>query len=316
MRADRLLKIILLLQTQGKMTTQALATELEVSRRTVLRDVDALSFAGIPIYAEGGHGGGVDLDENYRTSLNGLKEMEVLTLFLSDNTRPLSEIGLSEAANTTALKLLATLPSAHRQSVDHMRQRILIDPDWWWQETQPLDFWDDLYHAVFEDHCIHVIYENHQGEVVERELEPYSLVSKSSFWYLIARREGELRTYRVSRFHQLTVLDRQFERLPDYDLPQFWRERLRDFAGTQSEFPVTISMNPARLPFLKWLLPGRTRQIGATDEQSWLTLQVDMPSLNLARMLIFELGADATVLDPPELLPSVIDKARYFTDLP
>src|SRR5690606_34139 len=140
MRADRLLAIILLLQTRGKMTAQALADELEVSRRTILRDLDALSAAGVPIYAEGGHGGGITLDENYKVTLTGLKEAEVRSLFLSSNARLLADIGLGEAAESTLLKLLAALPVPHQPSVDHIRQRILIDPVWWWHDLQPLPF--------------------------------------------------------------------------------------------------------------------------------------------------------------------------------
>jgi len=130
MRADRLLAIMMLLQTRGKMTAQRLAERLEVSRRTILRDIDALSAAGVPVYAEGGHGGGIALDENYRTALAGLQEREARTLFVGNNAQVLSQIGLGDAAESTMLKLLAVLPAAHQPSVEHMRQRILIDPAW------------------------------------------------------------------------------------------------------------------------------------------------------------------------------------------
>jgi predicted DNA-binding transcriptional regulator YafY len=198
MRADRLLEIVLLLQNRGKMTAQTLATELEVSRRTILRDIDALSFAGIPIYAEGGHGGGIALDENYRTSLTGLREIEAFTLFINSNTKLLGDIGLGHAAETTFLKLFASLPAAHKPTVESMRQRFLIDPDWWWHETQPSPNWDQLEQAVYEDRYIQVHYEKFSGEIVERTLQPYSLVAKSSLWYLIAKRDDDFRIYRVS----------------------------------------------------------------------------------------------------------------------
>src|SRR5512139_3667096 len=119
MRADRLLSIMLLLQTRGKLTAQTLAAELGVSRRTILRDIDALSVAGIPIYADGGHGGGIALDENYRTTLTGLKETEVRALFIASSNYLLNEIGLGEAAKSTLLKLSAALPERHQPSVDH-----------------------------------------------------------------------------------------------------------------------------------------------------------------------------------------------------
>src|SRR5512145_2028347 len=141
MRADRLITLIMRLQTRGKVTAQTLAAELGVSRRTILRDVEALSAAGIPIYTEGGHGGGIALDENYRLSLTGLKESEVHSLFISGNNQLLNDIGLGEAAENTLLKLFAALPALHRPSVDHIRQRIHIDPLWWWQDAEPLPFW-------------------------------------------------------------------------------------------------------------------------------------------------------------------------------
>jgi predicted DNA-binding transcriptional regulator YafY len=151
MRADRLLTMILLLQTRGKMTARALAERLEVSQRTILRDIDALSAAGVPIYADGGHGGGIALDENYRTTLAGLQEREIRTLFINDNGTLLREVGLGEATDSTRLKLLATLPTAHQSSVENIRQRILIDPTWWWRDAQSLAWWDQLQEAVYAD---------------------------------------------------------------------------------------------------------------------------------------------------------------------
>ncbi|MCI0714182.1 MAG: HTH domain-containing protein, partial [Chloroflexi bacterium] len=170
MRADRLLAMMLLLQTRGKMTAKDLAAELEVSRRTILRDIEALSLAGVPIYAEGGHGGGIALDEAYRTNLTGLHEAEALTLFISSNATRLQDIGLDKAAEASVLKLLASLPVQHQSSVEHMRQRFLIDPDWWWQDAQPLPFWDELQRAVYEDRYIEALYENHRNEISKRLL--------------------------------------------------------------------------------------------------------------------------------------------------
>lgn len=131
MRADRLLSIMLILQAHGKTTTLALAEKLEVSRRTILRDIDALNVAGVPVHAESGHGGGVYLDEHYRVSLTGLKESEVRAIFVSTQTAPLQDVGLGQAVEDTLLKLFATLPSLHRQEVEWIQQRILLDPASW-----------------------------------------------------------------------------------------------------------------------------------------------------------------------------------------
>ena len=154
MRADRLLSIILLLQTRGKMTAKALAEELEVSRRTILRDINALSFSGVPVYSEGGHGGGFSLVEEYRTTLTGLNTMEVQSLFVSSNNEALRDVGLGDAGERLLLKLLAALPKTHHSTADHIRQRLMIDPTWWWHEITISPFWEEIQRAVYEDRMI------------------------------------------------------------------------------------------------------------------------------------------------------------------
>jgi len=308
MRADRLVSITLLLQTRGKMTMQALAHELGVSRRTILRDVDALSLVGIPVYTDGGHGGGVALDEHYRTTLTGLGEAEIRALFISTSSSLLDELGLGEAAERSLLKLLAALPAPQQPSVEHIRQRIYIDPPWWWHDSTPLPFWDALQRAVYEDWRVRALYEHYDGTVAERVLEPYSLVAKSSLWYLIARRDGELRTYRVSRFHNLAVLDEHFERAADFDLASYWQAHLQTFAAELAEYSFTLRVHQRRMNFARWLTPGRY-EVLATDGD-WVTARFHYESMDLATMLVFGLGADAQVIDPPDLGQAVIDAAR------
>lgn len=310
MRADRLLAVMLLLQTRGKMTTKTLAEELGVSRRTILRDVEALSISGVPVYSEGGHGGGIALDEQYRTTLTGLQIPEIRTLFIASNTTALRDVGLGEAAERLLLKLLAALPAAHRPTVDHIRQRLMIDPAWWWSDTEMPPFWDDLQQAVYEDRLIETVYEHYDGEVVERVLEPYSLVNKSSYWYLVAQREGELRTYRVARFHQVQLLDKSFTRRADFDLPSYWREHLQKFIESFSEYHCTLRVHPERVAFVKWLTPGRWEFITEDEDIGWVTLRVMLDSPALAKMLIFGLGSLCEVIDPPGLVEAVLSDAR------
>ncbi len=315
MRADRLLAITMLLQTRGKMTAEALAEELDVSRRTILRDIDALSFVGIPVYAEGGHGGGIALDENYRLTLTGLKETEVHSLFISGNNQLLKDIGLGEAAENTLLKLFTALPALHRPSVDHIRQRIHIDPLWWWQDAEPLPFWAELQQAVYEDRPIQVIYQNFNGEVAERILEPYSLVAKASNWYLIAKREGELRTYRVSRLQQVTILDRHFQRPPDFDLALYWKEHAQDFVAAISEYSFTLRIEGERMNFVKWLMTGRYEVIDQPRDEGWLMVRFWVESADLARMLVFGLGAqNVQIVEPNELREAVLETARQLVE--
>ncbi len=236
MRADRLLSIILLLQTRGKMTAKTLAEELEVSRRTILRDITALSFSGVPVYSEGGHGGGIALVEEYRTTLTGLNKFEVQSLFVANNNDALRDVGLGDAGERLLLKLLAALPNTHHSTADHIRQRLMIDPTWWWHDASISPFWDDIQKAVYEDRLIEVEYENFDGKITERLLAPYSLVCKSSVWYLLAERDKELRTYRVTRIHSVHLLDRSFSRRPDFDLPTYWRAQ----AQSLEKFTVRV----------------------------------------------------------------------------
>jgi predicted DNA-binding transcriptional regulator YafY len=309
MRADRLLNIMLLLRSHGKMTSQALADELEVSQRTILRDIDALSVAGVPIYTDGGHHGGITLDANYRVTLTGLKDDEVRALFISGSTQLLSELGLGDAADSTLLKLFAALPTLHQSSVEHIRQRIYIDPIWWWSDSEPLSLLGQFQEAVYEDRVIQTVYQNYSGEIVERTLEPYSLVAKSSFWYLIAKREGELRTYRVSRFHEVKLLDEHFQRDPAFDLPTYWQDHLEEFTSALSEYNFTLRVHSSRVSFARWLTPGRCEIIEPENAEGWTMARFHMESMDLAKMLVFGLGKQGVVVEPQTLREAVIQTA-------
>jgi predicted DNA-binding transcriptional regulator YafY len=310
MRADRLLAMLLLLQTRGKLTAQTLAEELEVSRRTILRDVDALSAAGVPIYAEGGHGGGIALDEQYRTQLTGLHTPEVQALFVADNSLVLRDVGLKDAAQQLTLKLLAALPVAHRLTVDHVRQRLLIDSTWWWRDAEMPPFWDNLQQAVYEDRMVEGVYERYKGDIVARTLEPYSLVNKSGYWYLIARRAGAFRIYRIARFHEVRLSEQYFARLPDFDLPQYWETHLQEFVDSFTQYHCTLRIHPDRIAFVKGLAPGRWQELATNEETGWLTLQLAMDSPLLAKMLVFGLGTWVDVIAPTELAEEVLSDAR------
>jgi predicted DNA-binding transcriptional regulator YafY len=310
MRADRLLTLILLLQTRGKMTAKELAEELGVSRRTILRDIDALSFSGIPVYSEGGHGGGIGLIEEYRTTLTGLNKLEVQTLFLSSNHHALHDLGLSDAAEHLLMKLLAALPKMHHSTADHIRQRLMIDPTWWWHDTATSPFWEEMQRAVYEDRMIETIYENYDGNITERVLAPYSLICKSSLWYLLAERDQELRTYRVTRFHSVRVLDQSFTRRSEFDLPAYWQGHVKNFEETFGEYRCTLRIHPQRETFVKWLMPGRWHIVKDVDEQGWITISLTLDSDLLAKMLVFGLAGFVEVVEPAELRESALAQAR------
>jgi predicted DNA-binding transcriptional regulator YafY len=314
MRADRLLSLVLLLQTRGKMTASALAHELGVSRRTILRDIDALSFAGVPLYADGGHGGGIALDEKYRLSLTGLKESEAHTLFIGSNHKLLEDIGLGDAAESTLLKLLAALPALHQPSVNNIRQRILIDPLSWWHDSQPLPFWDQLQQAVYEDRCIRIRYESYNGANDERVVEPYSLVAKASLWYLIARRDGELRTYRVSRIINIEILDTHFRRADDFDLPTYWHEHTQKFLESISDYEFTLRIDSHRVNPARWQSPGRAELLQPAGDDGWLIVRCWGEALEEALGFVLGFGGAARVIEPLELQSAVLIAAREIVD--
>jgi predicted DNA-binding transcriptional regulator YafY len=314
MRADRLISIILLLQTRGKMTARALAEELEVSRRTILRDINALSFSGVPVYSEGGHGGGIALAEEYRTTLTGLNTLEVQSLFVTNNNEALRDVGLGDAGERLLLKLLAALPNMHHSTADHIRQRLMIDPTWWWHDASLSPFWEEIQRAVYEDRRIKARYENFNGEIAERTLAPYSLICKSSVWYLLAERDGELRTYRVNRFHSVHLLDESFTRRPDFDLPTYWRTHMQGMQSFPSEYRCTLRVHPERISFIKWLMPGRWELVADAENKGWATLSLSMDSDLLAKMLVFGLSGFVEVVEPGELKVAVAAQAREILE--
>jgi predicted DNA-binding transcriptional regulator YafY len=301
---------MLKLQAQGKTTTYALAETLEVSRRTILRDIAALSIAGVPIHADAGHSGGVYLDEHYRVSLTGLKEAEVRALFVSSRPGPLRDVGLGHAAEATLLKLFAALPSLHRQEAERMQQRIHLDPAWWWHRSETLPHLETLKTAIFEDYRVRVCYEHGDGQVVERVLEPYSLVAKASVWYVIARRDDELRTYRVSRFLSVEILPEHFERDETFHLAEYWHTHTSEFVGNMAYFEFTLRLSAARLQFLKWYSAGRYTIRDTSPDRTHFVVEVRLSSLEEARMLVLGLGTDAEIIEPNELREAVLQQAQ------
>jgi predicted DNA-binding transcriptional regulator YafY len=299
-----------LLQTRGKMTAKALAEELEVSRRTILRDIAALSFSGVPVYSEGGHGGGIALVEEYRTTLTGLNTLEVQSLFVANNNEALRDVGLGDAGERLLLKLLAALPNTQHSTADHIRQRLMIDPTWWWHDASISPFWDDIQKAVYEDRLIEVEYENFDGKITQRTLAPYSLVCKSSVWYLLAERDEELRTYRVTRIHSVRLLDRSFSRRPDFDLPTYWRTHTQNLEKFSSGYHCILRVHPDRVSFIKTLMPGRWEMIDDAEDKGWKTISLSMDSDLQAQMLVFGLAGFVEILEPGELKKAVAAQAR------
>ncbi|MDG4861089.1 WYL domain-containing protein, partial [Streptomyces sp. T-3] len=232
MRAARLIKMVLLLQSRPAMTAAELAQELEVSERTITRDAQALSEAGIPVYADRGRLGGYRLIGGYRTRLTGLARSEAEALFLSGVPGALREMGLEDTASAARLKVSAALLPSLRDAQESAAQRFHLDAPGWFAEPETPELLPAIADAVWDDRVVSARY-GRRGTEVERELEPYGLILKAGVWYLCARVPGDggdFRVYRLDRFTAVSAGEDRFTREETFDLPGFWAERAVRFA--------------------------------------------------------------------------------------
>lgn len=304
MRASRLLSILLLLQTRGRMTAEALAAEFEVSVRTIYRDIDQLSAAGAPVYADRGRAGGFQLMDGYRTRLTGLTDAEAETLFLGGLSGPAAQMGFSGAVTTMQLKLLAALPPERQAAAERLAGRFHLDPVGWYQSPDEADRLPAIAQAVWTSRRITVRYESWKGEVM-RELEPLGLILKAGLWYLAARPvEGrrEPRTYRVSNIRDLTVGEAPFERPAGFDLAVWWAETSRRFEAEIFTGTATLRLSPTGLKRLAKLGVEQARIAARADPgEGWCELVVPIESVEHAATDFLRLGPEAEVLAPAAL---------------
>lgn len=305
MRAARLIHLVLLLQTRGSMTAAELAAKLEVSERTVGRDVIALSEAGVPVYAERGRAGGYRLVEGYRTRLTGLGRDEAEALFLSGVPAALRAMGLHDAASAARLKVSAALLPELRDASDSAAQRFHLDAPGWWQEPETPKLLPPVAEAVWGDLRLRVRYQRDDA-VAERELEPYGLVLKAGVWYLVARAEGELRVYRVDRVVGVEQPGGRFERDPGVDLAAFWARHAAEFARSILRAEVVLRLSAAgarRLPYItdRAAAHDALAAAGPPDGQGWVTVTLPVEGLDVAYDQLLTLGPEAEVVGPAGL---------------
>jgi predicted DNA-binding transcriptional regulator YafY len=319
MRADRLLSLLFLLQSKGRMTAQYLAAELEVSERTVYRDVDALSIAGVPIYTQMGTHGGIFLDEDYRISLTGLSRDQLWSLFASREPGPLQDIGLARAQADTLRKLLQTLPDSQQQQVTHIQQRLHIDPVGWFSFGDTSHILTHLQTAVWGDHPVtftyHAVGQQESHPVV---VEAYGLVAKADKWYLVGRSPtGDYRTYRLTRMRDLQVQPESFNRDPAFDLASYWQQSRQRFQQQMRQefppYPVTLHLHPEQIRYLDQVLEGRFEQQGEPDSQGWITVQIHFATPLEAQTHVLALGLHARIISPPALRDYLLHLTQALT---
>src|SRR5262245_32431660 len=313
MRASRLVSLLLLLQARGRVTATELAEELEVSVRTIYRDLEALSAAGVPVYAEPGRNGGCQLIDGYRTRLTGLTAKEAEALFMSGVPGPVGELGLGTVLGAAQLKLLAALPKDLADRAATAQQRFHVDAPAWFRPGRNDPHLADLTTAVWEDRRIVVRYRHPgEGQPATRNLDPFGLVCKAGTWYLVARRDGELRTYRVSRVHDLTLLDDTFDRPADFDLALYWGQSVAAFESWVPQARVIVRATAHGLRELHWLARSGSQTIveETPEDETWTRCVVAFESFDDAYVDLVRLGADAEVVEPAELRTRLVDTAR------
>lgn len=305
MRASRLLSILLLLQVRGRMTARALADEFEVSIRTVYRDIDDLSAAGVPVYADRGRMGGFQLLDGYRTRLTGMTPAEAEALFLSGLPGPAAELGLGDAMAAAQLKLLAALPDEPRLGAGRAAARIHLDPVAWYRKAEQADILPQIAGAVWNAQRIRIRYES-WTDVRDREVEPLGLVLKAGIWYLVAQSRARPVTYRVAGIQRLEVSEDRFERPADFELASYWAKWAAEFETRIYRGEATLRVSPAGYRQLALLGAAVTEMaqntVGAPDAEGWVRITIPVETIDHAASEVLRLGVGETeVLAPPEL---------------
>ena len=313
MRASRLVNLLLLLQTRGRMSASELARELEVSIRTVYRDVDALSEAGIPVYGERGPHGGIRLVDGYRTRLTGLTGEEAQALFLSALPGPAAELGLATVVAAARLKVLAALPAELGSRAARITERFHLDAPGWFQARDEVPHLETLAGAVWADRPLEIVYDR-GDRTVTRHVDPLGLVLKAGIWYLVARCDGQDRTYRVSRVLAASPSDGSFERPPRFDLAEFWSESIAAYERELPRLEVTLRLLPGGADRLRETIGRRASaeplRTAARALDGSLRVRLTFESLDEAAGPVLRLGTVAEVVEPSALRDLVVETAR------
>ncbi|NDL59995.1 helix-turn-helix transcriptional regulator [Phytoactinopolyspora mesophila] len=311
MRADRLVQIVLLLQTRGRMTAAELAQRLDVSARTIQRDLDALSLAGIPVYADRGRAGGWSLSADYRTRLNGLSPAESAALFIGTTGHVLSDLGLSTASTSAITKLLSAVPASARRDADLARERILVDHADWQGAGEASTWLPVLQQGVWEERKLRLHYGRARRAVT---IAPLGLVAKRRSWYLVGLRDdGEFRTYRVQRISQALLTDQTFDRPAGFDLAGHWENTNREYFASLRDCPVRLRVRGEVGHRLRWA-PNAVIDDATERPDGWWDVVMTFERIYEARVYLLGLAGDVVVLEPAELRADMLDAARALLE--
>lgn len=341
MRASRLLSLLMLLQSRGRVSAQALAEALEVSVRTIHRDVDELSAAGVPIWADRGRLGGFQLQAGWRTRVDGLTAPEAQAMFLGGLPGPAAELGLGEAMASAQLKLLAALPDGWREDARRVSARFHLDPLDWYRGPSATDHLPAIARAVWSERRIAIRYESWK-EVVDRRVDPLGLVLKAGVWYLAARAgtgttpglavpsgsagaaaarsSASVRTYRLSSILALEVQDEPFERPPDFDLAAWWQASTRRFEDELARGEARLRVSSAGMKSLlrdfgTAVARAAEESAGRVDAKGWRGVTIPIESIAHAAGQLLRLGAQAKVIEPAALRRELLGRVDQIAAL-
>ena len=319
MRADRLLSILLLLQTHGRMTAKALSEELEVSVRTIYRDIDALCMAGVPIYSDSGHHGGYALVDNYQTDLTGLTRGELRALFMLGNLAPLSDLGLSTALRTALVKLFASSPEPVRQEDEQIRRCFHFDSVWWKQTSSRVPHLQVVQEAVWRNFKLNIAYQTPHSLVIKHLVSPYGLVAKAGTWYLVCARNESIHVYHVPDLLDAQLSAEKFDRPLDFVLSEFWEKWQKDYEAQLADFTASVRIAPQFIPILpRYFGPqieNKIMQGKPPDAQGWIRLELSFESFEIARDRLLGFGGGVEVISPLALQKSVLDYAQQTVNV-
>lgn len=318
MRASRLLTLLILLQMRGKLPAEALARELEVSVRTVYRDIDELSAAGVPIYAEQGRNGGIALHDGYRTRLTGLSTAEAEALSLAGLGQAAAALGMGEDAATARLKMMAALPPASGEGARRIAERFYLDPAPWYHRAEAVAELPALAQAVWRDRRIRLRYES-WSEVVTREIDPLGLAVKGGLWYLVGAMGGSVRTYRVSSIQKLEILDETARRPAYFNLAAYWNEWAGAFEARLLGARARVRLSPEGRRILRATSSLAADHVEATARlygpDGWVEAELPFETPDYSARQLLRLGAEVEVLEPQALREAVRNEARRVADI-
>lgn len=311
MRADRLLSILMLLQTHGKMTAEDLSRELEVSVRTIYRDAGALEMAGVPITTERGPGGGMALLDSYRTTLTGLTEQEVEALFMLEVPGILTDLGVSSSLQTALRKVAAAMPTRQQRGRQRVRQRVHLDSAPWHQRPQAQASVQLVHRALREDRCLVIRYQLAWEAERTRVVRPLGLVAKENAWHLVCTWGAGPRVIEFSDLVAIRRSDAQIERPRDFELSRFWDEWRERAARNRSTYAAILAVAPAlHRAFSRGSIGPQIETLSGPDDEGWYQVQLIADSFEVARTRVLGWGHAARVIEPVALRESVLDFAR------